>query len=135
MSGKRSRRERQAQRSEQQQPRASVSVTARAGLNVIADDVLIDRSWLAGWAEALAGVETLFVGVHTPLEVLEKRERERRDRILGEARGQHGVIHVGIAYDVEVDTARNDPDECAQIIEAALGIAPHPRSLARLRHE
>src|SRR5919204_1052582 len=52
--------------------RASVSVTARAGLSVIADDVLIDRAWLAEGAEALAGLETLFVGVHTPLDVLER---------------------------------------------------------------
>jgi chloramphenicol 3-O phosphotransferase len=115
--------------------RASVSVTARAGLSVIADDVLIDRAWLAEWAEALAGLETLFVGVHTPLDVLERRERERGDRILGEARGQHGVIHTGIAYDVEVNTAASDADEGARIIERALATAPHPRALARLRRD
>ena len=113
--------------------RASVSATARIGLNVIADDVLIDRSWLVAWTEALAGLETLFVGVHAPLEVLEEREQNRRDRILGEARAQHDVIHSGIAYDLEVDTAANDADECAQAIQAALAEAPHPRALERLR--
>jgi len=115
--------------------RASVSATARIGLNVMADDVLIDSSWLDAWAEALAGLETLFVGVHAPLEVLEARERGRRDRVLGEARAQHDVIHSGVTYDVEVDTAANDADECAQIVEDALLDAPQPRALERLRRK
>lgn len=113
--------------------RAAVSVTARNGLNVIADDVLIDRSWLEAWTEALAGLETLFVGVHAPLEILEDRERKRRDRVLGEARAQYAVVHSGISYDVEIATFTSDADECAGSIEAALADAPHPRALERLR--
>jgi chloramphenicol 3-O phosphotransferase len=115
--------------------RASVGATARKGLNVIADDVLIVPAWLDAWAEALAGLDTLFVGVHAPLEVLEERERDRRNRILGEARGQHSVIHSGIAYDVEVDTDSNDPDARARIIAAAVTAAPRPRALERSRRK
>ncbi len=115
--------------------RASVSAAARIGLNVVADDVLIERSWVGAWAEALAGLETLFVGVHASVDVVEARERERRDRVPGEARAQHGVIHSGIAYDVEIDTVASDADECAQIIEAALDDAAHPRALERLRRD
>jgi chloramphenicol 3-O phosphotransferase len=113
--------------------RASVSATARIGLNVIADDFLVDRSWLDAWAEELAGLETLFVGVRAPLEVLEVREREREDRVVGEARGQYDVVHAGIAYDVEIDTASGDAEECARIVAAAIADCPHPRALERLR--
>jgi chloramphenicol 3-O phosphotransferase len=100
--------------------RAAVVATARSGIDVIVDDVFVDPAWEQGWRQALDGVRTLWVGVVAPLEVLEERERARRNRILGEARAQFGVIHVGVHYHVTVDTSRDDPDTCARAILAAL---------------
>ena len=112
--------------------RAGVAAVARAGNDVITDDVLLDRNWADAWAETLDGLETLFVAVLVPLEVLERRERQRGDRILGESRAQLGVVHHRLSYDVEVDGA-GDPLQSARAIARALDQAPRPRALERLR--
>jgi chloramphenicol 3-O phosphotransferase len=112
--------------------RAAVVAAARAGNDVIADDVLLDRGWLAAWADSLAGLETLFVAVVVPLEVLEERERARGDRILGESRAQADVVHAGLSYDLEID-GTTDPQRSAAAIATALEGATRPRALDRLR--
>ena len=100
--------------------RAAISACARCGNDLIVDDVFIDRRWLDGWRAELAGLEWLLVGVVAPLPVLEERERNRGNRIRGEARAQAEVIHTGIEYDLTVDTASQSPEECAFAILAAL---------------
>jgi chloramphenicol 3-O phosphotransferase len=100
--------------------RAAVVACARAGNDMVVDDVLVDPSWLDGWRSELAGLEWLLVGVMAPLHVLEERERARGNRITGEARFQFGVIHNGVEYDVTVDTARQSPEDCARTILSTL---------------
>ena len=100
--------------------RAAVGACARAGNDVVVDDVLVDPSWLDGWRNELAGLEWVLVGVIAPLHVLEERESARGNRITGEARFQFGVIHTGVEYDVTVDTARQSPEDCARTILSAL---------------
>ena len=77
-------------------------------------------AWLDGWRSELAGLQWLLVGVVASLDVLEKRESSRGNRILGEARAQVDLIHRDIEYDLTVDTARLSPEECARAILAAL---------------
>jgi chloramphenicol 3-O phosphotransferase len=112
--------------------RAAVAAAARAGNDVIADDVLLDQGWPAEWAAALAGLETLFVAVVVPIDVLEERERRRGDRILGESRAQVDVVHAGLSYDLQLDGTAG-PERSAADIESALESAPRPRALDRLR--
>jgi chloramphenicol 3-O phosphotransferase len=100
--------------------RAAVSAFARAGNDVLVDDVFIDPEWLDGWRTQLEGLELLLVGVLAPLPVLEERERVRRNRIVGEARAQVDVVHRGVDYDLTVDTSRQSPEECARAILEAL---------------
>lgn len=100
--------------------RAAIAACARHGNDVLVDDVFIDRRWLDGWRVELDGLEWLLVGVLAPLPVLEERERNRGNRIAGEARAQVDVIHTGIEYDLTVDTASQSPEECARAILAAL---------------
>jgi chloramphenicol 3-O phosphotransferase len=100
--------------------RVAVAACARAGNDLLVDDVFIDPAWLGAWRHELAGLEWLLVGVVAPLEVLEQRERARGNRIAGEARSQIDVIHDGIEYDVTLDTARHSAEECARAILAAL---------------
>jgi len=66
--------------------RAAVLAVARAGNDVLADDVFIDPGWLDDWRSQLDGLEWLLVGVLVSIDVLEERERARGNRILGEAR-------------------------------------------------
>jgi chloramphenicol 3-O phosphotransferase len=94
---------------------------ARQGNNLIVDDVMV-ASENAEYAELLSGIETYRVGVFCPLDILEARERERADRMIGLARWQFDRIHQGIAYDLTVDTSRATPMACAERIKQAFGL-------------
>jgi len=100
--------------------RAAVAACARAGNDMLVDDVFVDPDWLEGWRSELKDVECLLVGVVAPLDVLEQRESARGNRIAGEARFQFHAIHSGIEYDITVDTARQSPEDCARAILSAL---------------
>jgi chloramphenicol 3-O phosphotransferase len=108
--------------------RAALAALARAGNDVLVDDVFIDPRWLEEWRSELADIEWLLVGVVAPTLVLEERERARGNRIVGEARAQVDVIHRGVEYDLTVDTARQSPAECAASILAALTHGPLTRT-------
>lgn len=97
--------------------RAIVAI-AEAGINVVADHVLLDPAWVADCARLLAELPAFFVGVRCPLAVVEERERTRRDRTLGQARAQFALVHAHETYDIEVDTSVASADECASVIVA-----------------
>ncbi|MCA0458566.1 MAG: chloramphenicol phosphotransferase [Chloroflexi bacterium] len=98
----------------------SIAALASVGNNVVADHVLLDKSWLADCLDVFAGYDVLFVGIQCPKEVLEAREKGRGDRTLGQAAGQAGIIHQGCIYDYEVDTSKLSAAECANQIKARL---------------
>lgn len=96
---------------------AAIRAAALCGSNVVADHVLVEAAWAQECARLFAGLPAWLVGIRCPLEVLEERERSRRNRTLGQARAQFEVVHAHCLYDVEVDTALYSPAECAaQII-------------------
>jgi chloramphenicol 3-O phosphotransferase len=99
--------------------------------DVVVDDVLIQRAWLDDGSEVLAGLDTLLVGIHCDLETLERRERERGNRVLGEARGQVDFVHRGALYHVEVDTSSASPEECASVIRGPFTQVPRAAALRR----
>ena len=102
----------------------AVSALAAASNHLIVDDVLLDPTWLRDWLDTLAPYPVLFVGVHCPLPEVERRERERGNRTVGQAKGHFELVHAHGAYDVEVDTSRADPAACASRIIAALSTPP-----------
>jgi chloramphenicol 3-O phosphotransferase len=65
-----------------------------------------------------------------PPEILEERERTRKDRTLGQARAQFDAIHRYCAYDLEIDTSLFTPEQCAAQIIARL--QDPPAALARV---
>ena len=89
--------------------RGSVAAVARAGINVIVDEVLLSAADLKAWQVQLDGLEVMWVAVTADLDVVEQRERDRDDRMIGLARSQHSVVHRHAVYDVRVDTASMDP--------------------------
>ena len=102
----------------------AIAAAARAGLNVIADHVLVEQSWVEECARLFCELPAYLVGIQCPLEVLEERERSRRDRTLGQARTQFAVIHRYCIYDVEVDTSLCSAAECAEQVITRLASPP-----------
>lgn len=96
--------------------RHAIAAMATQGNDLIVDEVMDVATWVE-YAALVSSFEVFLVGVMAPLEVLEARERERADRLLGLARGQFHRIHKGMKYDLEIDTADATPMECAQLIK------------------
>jgi chloramphenicol 3-O phosphotransferase len=59
-------------------------------------------------AELLSGFDVFLVGVHCDLDEIDRRERVRGDRRVGEGREhiEENAIHTFGPYDCEVDTTR-----------------------------
>jgi chloramphenicol 3-O phosphotransferase len=110
-----------------------VASLADAGLSVIVDHVLLEAAWLPDLADRLAGHGVLFVGVRCPLEVVVRREAERRDRTIGQAAAQFDVVHRAGGYDLEVDTSELDPDAAAAVIAGSVARGLPPVAFQRVR--
>jgi chloramphenicol 3-O phosphotransferase len=113
---------------------AAAAAIARAGNLVIVDDVLEEEPpWIENLLTLFDGLDVIFVGVHCPLEELERREQQRGDRKRGMARLQFDQVHATALYDVEVDTSRLAPQVCAARIIDCMRKLRHPSAFERLR--
>jgi chloramphenicol 3-O phosphotransferase len=110
----------------------AIAAVAAAGNNVIVEDGILARQTLRLAVRVLREFDVLFVGVHCPLEILERREQERGDRMSGLARTTHDLVHRHAVYDLEVDTSVSTSRECALTIAQALHQRRRPGAYARL---
>jgi chloramphenicol 3-O phosphotransferase len=104
----------------------AVAALGRAGVNVLVDQVVLTPEWGADLRAACAGLDLLTVHVYCPPAELERRERERGDRTLGQAVAHHRAAVAALHHDLTVDTSVVDPVTGARRILAA--IAP-PRTV------
>ncbi|MEU6575755.1 AAA family ATPase [Streptomyces sp. NPDC046805] len=111
----------------------AIAGMAGAGNNVVVDHVLSADWRLADCLAVLDPRDVVFVGVRCPLAELERRERERGDRPSGLAARQWKQVHAHGVYDIECDTSRSDPLECAHLIRDFLPGRPAPTAFERLR--
>jgi chloramphenicol 3-O phosphotransferase len=96
----------------------AVSAFAHAGNDLIVEYVVETSAWMARLESFLDGSAVFFVGVHCPLEELEKREGARGDRPLGDARRDFISVHEHCKYDLEVDGTAAPELNAAKIIAA-----------------
>lgn len=98
----------------------SIKTFSNEGLNVIVDHVILDIPEEDGWLEEcvtiLSDYPVVFVRVNCPVYELERRERDRGDRDIGQAKWQLERIHGHGIYDLEVNTFENTIQECAEQI-------------------
>jgi chloramphenicol 3-O phosphotransferase len=104
--------------------RRTVAAWARAGLDVIVDEVAFDQDAAEDWAEALAGLAVLWVAVRCNAEVAAAREAARGDRAIGLAAGLAEVVHQHLVYDLEIDTASASIEESVSLLDAAVDNFP-----------
>jgi len=84
--------------------RIFVAAAADQALDLVVDDVCTNDA-IVDYRTKLARHELTVVKVDAPLSVLERREQKRGDRAIGLAREQSTHIHLGIDYDLEIDTS------------------------------
>jgi chloramphenicol 3-O phosphotransferase len=98
---------------------AGVAAMAHAGGRIIVDEVFLDgAASQQRWRKVLTGLGVLWVGVRCDSGVAAGREVARADRVPGMARAQAAIVHEGVSYDLEVDTTRAEPIECARTVAA-----------------
>lgn len=110
----------------------AVAGMVSAGNNVVVDHILGERWRLEDCLTVFDGLPVLFVGVRCALPELERRERDRGNRTIGRAAVQFPLVHQHGVYDVEVDSDRHTPAECAAQIRERLHDDP-PEAFAVLR--
>lgn len=97
-----------------------VRTLVNGGNPVIFDHVLHDRRMYESCCRAFDDLDVFTVGVVSPIEVLEARERERNDRVIGRARGLVDLVHSFLDYDVVIDTSTANVDACVEEILVSL---------------
>lgn len=110
----------------------AVAGMARAGNSVVADHVLSEPWRFADIREQWGELDVTMVGVHCPLEELNRRESARGDRERGTAASQFRVVHAGVEYDCEVDTSARSARECASEIQQIVQTRDRPGAFDRL---
>ena len=81
----------------------SIAAFAEAGNILIVEHIVEEAAWWTQLQAILAPYDVFWVGVHAPLAEIERREKERGNRQIGEAR-YHLKTHHYCRYDLEVDT-------------------------------
>lgn len=77
---------------------------AEAGNNLIVEYIVETEDWLRHLLQLLEPYDVFFVGLHCPLPELERREVERGDRKIGEARQDYETTHTFVLYDFEINS-------------------------------
>jgi chloramphenicol 3-O phosphotransferase len=131
----------------------SIAAHSRLGLNVVVDvghhdDYRRPQHILADCAQRLVGLPVLFVGVHCPIDVIMQRRNAGQpgrddvyltgtpsDPIPLPVRRWQCVVHQPGLYDLEVDTSKLTPAECAAAIRDHLRDGPASTAFARLARD
>lgn len=104
---------------------------ATAGNNLIVEHIVETEAWMQRLLRLLHSLDVFFVGVHCPLPELERRELERGDRRIGEARADFEITHTFGTYDFEV-LATRPRDENVNAVIAAWKTRPRPSAFERM---
>ena len=96
----------------------SIPALASAGNHLIVEHIVESQAWMDRLVRLLSGFDVFFVGLHCPLEELERRERVRGNRRAGEAKADFEVTHNFGAYDFECWSTEPVDDVALRVLEA-----------------
>jgi chloramphenicol 3-O phosphotransferase len=96
----------------------SIPALVNAGNNLIVEHIVETDEWMRRLVGVLCNLDLFFVGLHCPLEELERRERLRGDRRIGEAKADFENTHRFCTYDIEVSSAQSVEANAKQVIAA-----------------
>lgn len=109
----------------------SILTLLQSGQNIIAEHTLCEPAWLRACATQFYGLCAWFVGVRCPPALLEQRAHAS-GRQPTQLHAQIERVHTPGVYDVEVDTSKLSPAECAALIQQHILHAPAPLALSWL---
>jgi chloramphenicol 3-O phosphotransferase len=95
----------------------SIAAFGEAGNDLIVEHIVEEQSWADDLTRLLSPFDVFWVGVHAPVEELDRREEARGDRRPGEARF-HLKTHLYLRYDLGVDSTRPLDSVLEQILSA-----------------
>jgi len=96
----------------------SLAALASAGNNLVLDFVIETPQQLTRLVTLLRPFDVFLVGVHCPLPELERRERARGNRRLGDAHRDLETVHTFTTYDFEVDSTHPVDENADRVIHA-----------------
>jgi len=101
---------------------SAIAAYAKSGCDVIVDYIGYKQEWLDDLKIKLTNIKTSWVKVSIPLEILEKREDARNTSPQGHARSHYKTVYGNIAYDFEVFTHIQSPEQIALLIQKEIGL-------------
>lgn len=102
--------------------RHAIAAMAAQGNDMVVDEVMLGLGEAQAYRDLLTECDLRLVGLFAPLDVLERRERERGDRAIGLARWQFDRVHRDVVYDLKIDATAGTPAEHARAICEAFGL-------------
>ena len=112
--------------------RSAMAAMVEVGNSIIIDDIILEAEFLNAYLKVFEDLEVYFIGVKCAIEVVEERESQRLGRFPGTALSHLSICHAHELYDLEIDTGRNTPRECAARILDRL--QSPPTAFAKLRN-
>jgi chloramphenicol 3-O phosphotransferase len=109
-----------------------IPALAEAGNNLVVEHIVETADWMQRLLRLLSALEVFFVGVHCPLPELERRERARGDRRVGDAKADFEITHTFCIYDFDVDST-SPPDHNVDAVIAAWKNRQRPSAFDRMR--
>jgi chloramphenicol 3-O phosphotransferase len=91
---------------------------ATAGNNLIFDTIIETKAWLDNLIQALAGLDVFLVGLNCSLAELERREIQRGNRRIGDARTDLQTVLNITSHDLELNSENPAEDNAKVLIEA-----------------
>ena len=105
---------------------------AGAGSHLIVEHIVETQVWMDRLVRLLDGIDVFFVGLHCPLDELNRRETERGNRRTGEAATDFRTVHSFGVYDLEIDSTDDLRRNVARVTEAWRR-RTHPNAFERMR--
>ena len=116
---------------------SAIAALSMAGQNVVCDHVIGHPRWLHNLVQHLQHLPVYFVGFHCPSTEILRRAVQRGNRPTG-AQGkalarwwERTTRYPGI-YDLEIDTSKHSPHECAMKVQRFLDSPMPPTAIRSL---
>ena len=101
-----------------------LAAVAQSGTRLILDEVFLDGEISQDrMRRAFIGRRIAWIGVTCDHDVAAERERRRGDRVVGESEIQSSLVHVGVVYDLVVDSTVHTPQHLARQIADHIRVA------------